>query len=143
MNASPEDRAARLLEVLVELRTFTSKVRREWRVRVPDVTLAESVVLLAVRRHEMVTAGDIAHELGIDKSTASRHIVALENRGLLQREGIEGERRAQSLIITQAGLDILTEMDRVRLDTIAERLEGWSDDDVAAFESLLRRFNQA
>ncbi len=142
MSFPPESREARLLDVLTELRRFTGRIRREWNDKIPEVTFSESVLLNMVGRGDCVTAGDIAAELGIDKSTASRHISSLESRGHIYREGIEGERRAQALHITESGRSVLARIDRVRLETIARRVDGWTTDEVETFHRLLARFNE-
>ncbi|GAA1353735.1 MarR family winged helix-turn-helix transcriptional regulator [Falsarthrobacter nasiphocae] len=140
--AEATSRHAHLGQIFTELRIFVARLRREWNDRSPDITFAESVLLNAVRRAEGATAAGIASEIGIDKSTVSRQIAAVERRGLLTRQSIEGERRAQLLTLTPEGMRILDTVDEMRLAAIADRLKTWTDEEVATFERLLSRFNE-
>ncbi|MBO1754531.1 MarR family winged helix-turn-helix transcriptional regulator [Allobranchiibius sp. CTAmp26] len=108
---------------------------------VPEITFAEATLMSAVTAKPHPTAVDVAADLQIDKSTASRQISVLEQRGLIERQAAPGERRAQWLRLTAEGDRILQESDTVRIAAINERVADWTDAEVTQFADLLRRFN--
>ena len=130
-----------LLVVLVELRFFARRLRREWSANVPDITFAEATLMSAISARHHATAAEVTADLRIDKSTASRQIAVLERRGLLARRAAPGARRAQWLELTPEGGRILRASDDVRIEAIRDRVSQWSDVEVSQFADLLRRFN--
>lgn len=141
MEKDSKSRDEPLRVVLFELRSFARRLRREWSTNVPEITFAEATLMSAVTARPHPTAVDVAAELQIDKSTASRQIAALEQRGLIERAAAPGERRAQWLTLTAEGRRILHRSDVVRIDAIRERVADWTDAEVSQFADLLRRFN--
>lgn len=127
--------------ILSELQTFTRRLSRRWPSAVPNVTFVEVLLLRAIAGDEQPTARSVAEDLGIDKSTASRQITALERRGLVARTAIPGERRAQAIDLTARGEHLMRDADEVNLRAIIDRLTDWPDADVEKFAALLRRFN--
>ncbi|UIJ34265.1 MarR family winged helix-turn-helix transcriptional regulator [Allobranchiibius sp. GilTou73] len=107
----------------------------------PEITFAEATLMSAVTARPHPTAVDVAADLQIDKSTASRQIAVLEQRGLIEREAAPGERRAQWLRLTPEGRHILQQSDTVRIEAIRDRVGDWTDAEVTQFAELLRRFN--
>ncbi|AKU14883.1 MarR family winged helix-turn-helix transcriptional regulator [Luteipulveratus mongoliensis] len=137
------NRDSTLEDLRVELREVARRLRREWSERVPDITFAESTLLSAVDAHERATMVDVAQELQIDKSTASRQVAAIERRGLITRRALAGERRAQLLELTPQGRKVLATASATWLESVGRRVEGWSDDEVDQFVDLLHRYNTA
>lgn len=127
--------------ILRELQTFTRRLSRRWPSAVPNVTFVEVLLLRAIAGDEQPTVRSVAEELGIDKSTASRQVTALERRGFVTRAAIPGERRAQALHLTAEGRRAMADADEVNLEAVTERLADWPAADVATFATLLRRFN--
>ncbi|NYJ74341.1 MarR family winged helix-turn-helix transcriptional regulator [Allobranchiibius huperziae] len=141
MKTESKSRDEPLRVVLVELRFFARRLRREWSTNVPEITFAEATLMSAVTARPHPTAVDVAADLQIDKSTASRQIAVLEQRGLIEREAAPGERRAQWLRLTPEGRHILQQSDTVRIEAIRDRVSDWTDAEVTQFADLLRRFN--
>ena len=101
---------------------------------------ASYLVLVAVGRQGPARLSDIAVELGVDVSTVSRQVAALEAKGLLVREPDPVDGRAVRLSLSEAG-DALT--DRLRTAwraTIAEALADWTPGEIDALAPLLERF---
>ncbi|MDF8265195.1 MarR family winged helix-turn-helix transcriptional regulator [Luteipulveratus flavus] len=128
-------------DLRVGLREVSRRLQREWGERMPDVTFAESTLLSAVQAHERATMVDVARALRIDKSTASRQVAALERRGLLTRQALAGERRAQLLVLTRDGTDVLAAASDSWRESIRQRVDGWTDDELSQFVRLLQRYN--
>jgi DNA-binding MarR family transcriptional regulator len=128
--------------ILSELQTFTRRLSRRWPSVVPDVTFVELLLLRTIADEEQATVRSVAEVMGIDKSTASRQVSALDRRGLIARRPIPGERRAQALRLTARGERLMRDADDVNLRAIVERLTDWPSEDVQVFAALLRRFNE-
>jgi DNA-binding MarR family transcriptional regulator len=88
-----------------------------------------------------IQASSLTERLGLDKSTVSRQLDQLANDGLLDREGGRPGRRGDPLSLTAAGRQALAvDADRVRA-RVTGWLEGWKNDDIATFATLIARFN--
>jgi DNA-binding MarR family transcriptional regulator len=67
-----------------------------------DITVAQMNVLVAVGHSGPITPTAVAAALVMDKSTLSRDVVALLDRGWLARAG-GGDKRSHTLALTDAG----------------------------------------
>jgi DNA-binding MarR family transcriptional regulator len=86
-----------------------------------------------------VRPSDVAADLGLDASTVSRHLRALERLGLVERAGDPEDRRAQRVSLTDRGRDVLDQAIAQRQAVVATALAGWSDTDRRTLERLLVR----
>ncbi|WP_265443835.1 MarR family winged helix-turn-helix transcriptional regulator [Flexivirga meconopsidis] len=138
----PAARERETRRVLEQLRAFTRRLNRNWSSYVPELTFSDFMALRAVADLDVPTVQDIARELRIDKSSASRRVAALERDGHIERHQIPGERRAQELTLTDIGRRTLASAERTNLDTLGERMADWSDADIARLAQLLERLNR-
>ncbi|MEZ0107222.1 DNA-binding MarR family transcriptional regulator [Catenulispora sp. EB89] len=109
----------------------------------PELTLVSYTVLAHLEDSGGCLAKDLAARYGLDKSTVSRQVQALERLGFLERRPAPEDHRAQMLHLTPAGADILAQVTESRYAAVAERLEGWGDEDITRFAELLTRYNVA
>lgn len=107
----------------------------------PELTLVSYTLLAHLEDSGGCLAKDLAARYGLDKSTVSRQVQALERLGFLERRPAPEDHRAQMLHLTPAGAGILAQVTESRHAAVAERLAGWSDADVARFAELLIRYN--
>lgn len=107
----------------------------------PELTLVSYTLLAHLEDSGGCLAKDLAARYGLDKSTVSRQVQALERLGFLERRPAPEDHRAQMLHLTPAGTDILAQVTESRHAAVAERLAGWGDADVAGFAELLIRYN--
>lgn len=96
-------------------------------------------VLRGVAEHGPVRLTDLARQLGVDPSTASRHVKALERQGLVVRDGDPGDGRVARLALTAGGAAALERLRVVRHRLFAEILVDWPAEDRAALAPLLAR----
>lgn len=96
-------------------------------------------VLRGVAQGAPVRLADLAHRLGVDASTVSRQVKALERRGLVARSGAVVDRRAAQVSLTDAGVEALGRLQAARHRFFAEVLAGWSPSEREALAPLLDR----
>jgi len=83
----------------------------------------------------------IATELGVEHSTASRLVDGLVKGGLLQKKACGEDKRQARLSLTEQGRSVLDEATARRRQIVREATEGWSEQDMDTFTTLLVRFN--
>lgn len=90
-----------------------------------DLTLPQ-YRLLAMIADGAERASHLAGELALAKPTVSATIDTLVERGLVEREAVDGDRRATRLIVTRSGLAALVLAEssmRERLDDLLARVD--------------------
>ena len=99
--------------------------------------------LRLVARTGPIAVTDVARQLGVDQSTASRQIKPLEDAGLLSRTADTADRRVAWLEVTKAGHDVLDRIHGLRRSDLEIVLGDWSPSDVGQLAALLERFKQS
>ncbi|MGH3330909.1 MAG: MarR family winged helix-turn-helix transcriptional regulator [Nocardioidaceae bacterium] len=87
--------------------------------------------------------GAFAAAFGLDPSTITRQVQALEKAGLAERSADAADRRASILALTDEGLEVLNrtrDYRRQRLDAV---LADWSDTDRENLGRLLEKLNSS
>lgn len=82
---------------------------------------------------------DVADAMGVDISTASRQIRALELAGLVERSCDPSDQRATRLGLSPAGQETLERTRRLSQETLCRLLSSWSSRERAVFAQLLNR----
>ena len=108
----------------------------------PGLSLVAYTLLTQVGAEPGMRAADLAAHFCLDKSTLSRQLEQLISAGLLRREGEQPGRRGYVLTLTAAGRQHLDVAARAVRDRLAERMDGWDDDDIDVFGALVARFNR-
>jgi DNA-binding MarR family transcriptional regulator len=83
----------------------------------------------------------LAQELGLDPSSVSRQVSALERHGLVTKEKDSSDLRAQQLALTERGSAAVESLVRARAQALARLLPGWSAADLDALTVTLGRLN--
>ena len=83
----------------------------------------------------------LAEMLGVDAPTVTRKIQQLERDGLVVRHADPDDGRASRIALTPAGRRTLERVLKARRAWLERLLEGWDDEDLARFGSLLGRFS--
>lgn len=102
---------------------------------------ARLALLALLLRHGPVRATYAAEHLGLDLSTVSRHLKALEDRGLVTRAPDPDDGRASLLSLSPEGLDVLTTAREAGAARLAAVTRDWDHDDVVALARLLTRLS--
>jgi DNA-binding MarR family transcriptional regulator len=85
--------------------------------------------------------GALATAFGLDPSTITRQVQALEEIGLASRKTDPSDRRAAILDLTGNGRTILERTRDHRRTRLQVALADWPEDDRAQFGRLLKQFN--
>jgi DNA-binding MarR family transcriptional regulator len=114
---------------------------RQMRQRHPGDAIDYSALpLLKLLTHQgPMRLSTIAHVLGLDASTVSRHARQLEDGGLLERTGDPDDRRASRLAVSEHGNACLAKGFETRRGVIACALEDWTDEERETLRLLLHR----
>jgi len=106
--------------------------------RVRDILVLEAIDAAAAKV-ESVSVADVAHELGIDHSGASRMVSEASRHGYLVREAAGDDARRATLTPTKDGVDVLAAAHAYQDDVFEELTAGWPAKDAARFATYLRR----
>lgn len=109
----------------------------------PEVTLSEGHMLLAIAEHPDPTATELAEMLELEKSTVSRTIGRLEERGYLERQPSAADARVRSLSLTSAGRAVLATINQFADTEVGAALEFLAPDEVDALGTLFQRYSSA
>ena len=98
--------------------------------------------LAVVDRCGAVRVSEVAEQLSVDLSVASRQVAALVSAGYVEREPDPDDGRATRLKTTEAGVRVLSDSHRRMVATATDALAGWSEDEVAALAKQLERLRE-
>jgi DNA-binding MarR family transcriptional regulator len=84
---------------------------------------------------------ELAHALGLDPSSVSRQVTALERSGWVAREKDPVDQRAQRLELTPKGRRVVDVVRQARHEALERLTPGWSPDDLDDLASRLARLN--
>jgi len=92
---------------------------------------------------EPCTLTELAGLLGLELSTVSRRVKALEDRGLVARQASATDRRAAQLSLTPEGRELFERLSASWREMLAEVLDGWDPFTIEVFAELFARFASA
>lgn len=96
-----------------------------------------------VRLHAMgpVRLTDLAREIGLDPSSVSRQVTALERAGLVDREKDPTDQRALHLVLSERGEQAVRALAAARAEALATLTPGWTTDEIDDLTSRLTRLH--
>ncbi|GAA3667241.1 MarR family transcriptional regulator [Nonomuraea antimicrobica] len=103
----------------------------------PDV----EVLVTLLDAGEPRRIGSIAETLQVESPHVTRHVAALEQRGLVERVRDPDDGRAWRIALTEEGAEVAGRCRRVTGAWIEGALEGWSDADRAELSRLLGKLS--
>ncbi|HEY3873785.1 MAG TPA: MarR family winged helix-turn-helix transcriptional regulator [Actinocrinis sp.] len=106
--------------------------------RLQDIAVLDAVET-AARRTTQVAVADVAHQLGLDHSGASRFTAAAVGRGYLSRAASARDSRRAVLTVTPAGRRLLDASHLWQDDVFARLVADWDPEDAARLAQYLRR----
>ena len=116
-------------------------VGRRLKARLPQghIDPALMFVLHQIQANGSLRVSELAGCMGLDASTASRHVRNLEDGGYLARTGDPGDRRASRVRLTPKGRGALSRALRARALVVDRAIADWPDEDRATLASLMTR----
>lgn len=106
--------------------------------RLQDIQVLDAVHA-AGRSGAEVSVADVAHQLGIDRSGASRFVGDAVEHGYLQRGAGRADARRAVISLTPTGQELLDAAHAWQRQVFAELTASWSPDDARAFAGYLGR----
>ena len=106
----------------------------------PAITPATYPIISGIARTGAMTAAALGHEIGIDRSLASRTAAALVDAGLLEPTHDPTDRRATLLRLTASGAEVVDTLRGNLATAINDRLQEWSEHERQEFAELFGRF---
>jgi MarR family transcriptional regulator for hemolysin len=100
---------------LAELSVAGRKVRTlfDAAIRTRGLTLARARLLLHISRNSAVNQSELAAVLDLEQPTLVRLLDGLEERGLIRRCAVDGDRRAKQVALTDKARAEVVELERI------------------------------
>ncbi|MEU1971307.1 MarR family transcriptional regulator [Microbacterium sp. NPDC019599] len=137
--------AARLAAVISPLRrTLLSATRAS--AHLPDIPDAQIEIVRALPRGVTRTPGELAELLGLGRSTVSNLLTLMEERGLVQRRAVPGDRRRVDVTATAKALGLFERFDAASAALVAggaQRLDAGERAVLTAALPVLERLRDA
>jgi len=108
-----------------------------------EVTVVQHRVLVLLWTQGTLTITEIARQLGVDQSNASRHCARLERLDLLSRRRARHDGRAVDVVLTARGERQVRAVHEARRRAMVGILARMSDEDARAVAGALQRFAEA
>jgi DNA-binding MarR family transcriptional regulator len=138
-----DDRTELVDALVTASRVLVSVAVRSIAAAEPEVTIAQHriLVLLAARGPQRI--GDLAVELNVNSSNATRHCDRLQRAGLVDRQRSVQDGRAVCVSLTDAGRDRLERVTTTRSAEIAAILDAMPPEHHENLVTALRAFGDA
>ncbi|MEU4427241.1 MarR family winged helix-turn-helix transcriptional regulator [Actinoplanes sp. NPDC024001] len=107
-----------------------------------DVMVLEAVHALTARQRP-TSINDLARELGVDQSGASRMVARAEQQGLLTRRAPTRVGVTSAITVTAAGEELLRQAHAWQNEVLRTLTADWPAGDVATLMTLMNRLVQA
>ncbi|HWX49415.1 MAG TPA: MarR family transcriptional regulator [Roseomonas sp.] len=105
------------------------------------ITASEFALLCLVEANPGITLGQLAQAAALDKSTLSPTMQRLTERGLVERQGVSGDRRVQTLRLSPEGAALLPSLKLCVDEHECRMAEPLTELERATLLSLLRKLN--
>ncbi|MBO1041926.1 MarR family winged helix-turn-helix transcriptional regulator [Brucella pituitosa] len=113
------------------------------RVKERGLTLARARTLLTLIEQEGLYQKELAEVLEIENATMVRLIDGLERQAFVERQAVEGDRRAKRIMMTEEGKQLAEEVVKLAGDVRADLLEGISDEDLSTALHVMRKMSDS
>ncbi|RAK26458.1 DNA-binding MarR family transcriptional regulator [Actinoplanes lutulentus] len=89
-----------------------------------------------------LTMGEIAEQLDITPSTATRRVAPLADAGLVRRDRHPDEHRTVHITITDAGRTRVEAVRQARVETLRQTFRDWSPQELSTLAATIDRLTQ-
>ncbi|MCU6707783.1 MarR family transcriptional regulator [Paenibacillus sp. J5C_2022] len=102
-----------------------------------QLTPEQHLIIALLIRQQGLTQNEIAEALSKDKSSMTRMLTSLENKGYVTRNCCGDDRRAMKVFLTEKGMSLQDNVEEVDQSTRALMLRGFSEAECAELARLL------
>jgi MarR family transcriptional regulator for hemolysin len=113
------------------------------RVKERGLTLARARTLLTLIEQEGLYQKELAEVLEIENATMVRLIDGLERQSFVERQAVEGDRRAKRIVMTEEGKSLAELVVKLAGDVRADLLEGVSDEELTVALKVMRKMSDS
>ena len=122
------------------------KLDAEMRQLVPGIDIdclgsMGSMTLMALSQIEPAPIGQLVIYLSRHKSQVTRTVRMLEEKGMIERSGQEGDRRMQIVHLTTKGGEFVKKQEQLMARAVAEMLEPLSAEERVLLQKALRKID--
>jgi DNA-binding MarR family transcriptional regulator len=140
ISSQPDQAGGEVLESIhAIMHLYRSQQHRSLREGQHDLAHMEAKVLGFFARHPGATPSDLVAHSGRDKAQVARLIRGLRERGLLDAQADEADRRSTRLSLSDQGRELYTELHRNDGQLAEIALAGMSDEERSLLQGLLGR----
>jgi DNA-binding MarR family transcriptional regulator len=136
MQPTTED-VKRMIAALFTISEGLERARR----RIPAAATLD--VLQALAAHEGARPSEVAARLGLNPSSVSRHVQALERAGHVEVHADPDDARAAVVVVTPAGQDELRRLTEIGLQRFASFVADWDAEEVRMLSQLLEKLESS
>ncbi len=113
------------------------------RVKERGLTLARARTLLALIEQEGLYQKELAETLEIENATMVRLLDGLERQSFIERQTVEGDRRAKRVVMTEEGKVLAEQVEKLAGDVREDLLEGVTDEELSIALNVLRKMSES
>jgi DNA-binding MarR family transcriptional regulator len=117
-------------EAMVRLATVAKPEGSDWFDL--EMSMGQLKAVIALNCSGPLTVGGLARVLGLAEPSASILVDKLEKIGFATRESDSADRRRTSVVVTEAGLELVSRLRRIRDDRLVSWLSELDDDKLGA-----------
>lgn len=99
----------------------------------------QCLVIAHLLKKEGISQNEIAYTLKKDKSSITRMLASLEQKGFIKRTGSAIDRRAVQVYLTDEGRALNDEVDRISIRTKELLNSGFTDEELTELKRLLMK----
>jgi len=138
-------RAELSAEMIDAMAKVNRKLRTVFDARVKErgLTLARARTLLTLIDQEGLYQKELAEVLEIENATMVRLIDGLERQSFVERQAVEGDRRAKRIVMTQEGRQLAEQVVNLAADVRMGLLEGVSDEELSTTLKVMRKMSES
>jgi DNA-binding MarR family transcriptional regulator len=107
-----------------------------------ELTTDQFATLRFLHKNEPSTSSDIAHEFAIGKSAVTAQVNRLYERGLINRERDQKDRRIVYLTLTEEGKELMEQGTIKLYEVLGEILSNFEQDEITFFIEKLEKLAQ-
>jgi MarR family transcriptional regulator for hemolysin len=113
----------------------------EGRLRALGFAVGQIPVLVALKKGKALPQAELARIARVEQPSMAQLLARMERDGLIQRIPDPADKRSRLISLTAAADKNLAPARAVLLSGTAQALEGFSEEEIASFVSMLQRLN--